>query len=121
GLGATTLWENWEVSARGHNDTMLSQAVTWFVERVIGMELLQPGWARFRVAPRAFGPLPGARLALDTVRGRIEVAWRREGGDVDLTVCVPVNSVAELTLPDGEQRELGSGRHHFLTRVQEEP
>jgi alpha-L-rhamnosidase len=117
GLGATTLWENWEVTARGHNDTMLSQVAAWFVERVVGVEVLQPGWARFRVAPRAFGPLPGARLELDTVRGRIEVAWRREGGDIELTVCVPVNAVAELTLPDGEQRRLGSGRHQFLARM----
>jgi alpha-L-rhamnosidase len=124
GLGATTLWENWEVASRGHNDTMLSQVVTWFVERVVGVELLQPGWARFRVAPRAFGPLPGARMVLDTVRGRIEVAWQRvghNGPDLDLTVSVPVNAVAELTLPDGGRRELGSGRHRLLTQVDERP
>jgi hypothetical protein len=30
---------------------------------------------------------------------------------------VPVNAVAELTLPDGEQRRLGSGRHQFLARM----
>ena len=117
GLGASTFWESWEKDSRGHNDPTLSEPVRWLVERVLGVESLAPGWSRFRVAPRAFGPLPGARVALDTVRGRIEVGWRQAQGRIVLDVRVPVNAVAEVVLPDGRQRELGSGRYHVETEL----
>ncbi len=117
GLGATTFWENWESTARGHNDPTLSAPVRWLVERVIGVEALEPGWARFRVAPVAFGDLPGARATLDTVRGRIGVSWSRRGDEVELRVRVPVNAVAEVTLPDGAEHTLGSGSHRLTARL----
>lgn len=119
-LGATALWESWEAESRAHNDPTLSEPARWFVERVLGVELVEPGWARFRVAPAAFGPLRRAALTLDTVRGRIAVAWRRDGRDgreLTLVVRVPVNAVAEVTLPDGERRELGSGTYQFAAEV----
>lgn len=114
-LGATTLWESWEPDSRGHNDPTLSLPMLWFVERVLGVEALHPGWARFRVAPRAFGPLPAASLSLDTVRGPITVAWQRSADTLTLDLRVPVNAVAELTLPNGTHRDLGSGTHHIVT------
>jgi alpha-L-rhamnosidase len=114
-LGATTFWESWEPTSRGHNDTTISSPVRWLVERVLGVELLRPGWARFRIAPRAFGDLPGASVTLDTVRGRIDVAWRRKGNALILDARIPVNAVAELTLPNGRQHELGSGTYNFVT------
>jgi alpha-L-rhamnosidase len=117
-LGATTLWESWEATSRGHNDTTLSSPVRWLVERVLGVEPLEPGWARFRIAPRAFGDLPSAGVTLDTVRGRIDVAWRRRGDDLVLDARVPVNAVAELTLPNGTRRELGSGTHNLVTSLE---
>jgi alpha-L-rhamnosidase len=110
-LGATTFWESWEDASRGHNDTTLSEPVRWLVERVAGVEPLEPGWARFRVAPRVTGALPGARVTLHTVRGRVEVAWQRRGSALALDLRVPVNAVAEVLLPGGERHELGSGAH----------
>ncbi|SDS09667.1 alpha-L-rhamnosidase [Actinopolymorpha singaporensis] len=117
GLGATTFWESWEADARAHNDATLSGPVAWLVERVAGVEVLEPGWARFRVAPTAFGRLPWARVTLDTVRGRVLVGWRRDGDLVVLYVGVPVNAVAEVTLPNGRRHELGSGRHRISTAL----
>jgi alpha-L-rhamnosidase len=112
-MGATTLWESWEPHARGHNDTTIGNPVQWLVERAVGVEPLAPGWARFRLRPRATDSLPGASITLDTVRGRIEAGWRRSGGRLVISVRVPVNAVAELVLPDGRSRELGSGHHRI--------
>ncbi|HEY6739970.1 MAG TPA: alpha-L-rhamnosidase C-terminal domain-containing protein, partial [Actinopolymorphaceae bacterium] len=112
-LGATTFWESWEKDSRGHNDSTLSSPVRWLVERVVGVEPIAPGWARLRVAPRAFGTLPGAGVALDTVRGRVSVRWRRSGRRVRLEVEVPVNATAEVTLPDGRTLAVGSGRYRW--------
>lgn len=110
-LGATTFWEQWRAEARSHNDPTLSSPVGWMLARVVGLEPLEPGWARFRVAPRAFGNLAWARTHLDTPRGRIEVAWRQRGGGPEVTVAVPVNATAEVTLPGGATQVVGSGRH----------
>lgn len=112
-LGATTFWESWEPDSRGNNDTTLSSPVTWLVERVVGVVATEPGWARFRVAPASFGDLPYARARLDTVRGRVEVSWRRTRTGAVLDVQVPVNATAEVALPNGERHELGSGRHRL--------
>ncbi len=112
-LGATTFWESWERHSRSHNDTTTGAPVVWLVERAAGLEPLAPGWSRFRVAPRPVPGLPGARIALDTVRGRIEVRWVRRGSRVVVDVRVPVNAKAELDLPDGRVVELGSGSHRI--------
>ncbi|HEY0689848.1 MAG TPA: family 78 glycoside hydrolase catalytic domain [Kribbella sp.] len=116
-LGASTFWESWEEHSRGHNDPTLSAAVDWLVERAVGLESLRPGWARFRVAPAVTGSLPSASITLDTVRGRIEAGWRRDGQHLLVAVLVPVNSRAELVLPDGETRELAPGRHRIRSRI----
>ncbi|GAB3436328.1 alpha-L-rhamnosidase-related protein [Flindersiella endophytica] len=110
-LGATTFWESWEADSRGHNDPTLSAPVSWLVERVVGVQATSPGWARFRVAPVAFGSLEWASVSLDTVRGLVSVGWRRAGDVVALRVRVPVNAVADVELPNGKRRRLGSGRH----------
>jgi alpha-L-rhamnosidase len=112
-LGATTFWESWEDTSRWRNDTTLSEPISWLVERAAGIEPLEPGWARFRVQPRVAGTLPGARITLHTVRGRIDLAWRRRGGTLDLNLRVPVNAVAEVVLPDGQRSKLGSGEHQL--------
>lgn len=116
-LGATTFWESWEAGSRGHNDPTLSGPVSWLVERVVGVQATSPGWARFRVAPSAFGSLGWASVSLDTVRGQVAAGWRRDGDVVALHVRVPVNAVADVTLPNGKHRELGSGRHLIVTRL----
>lgn len=112
-LGATTFWESWEADSRGNNDTTLSSPVTWLVERVVGVAAIEPGWARFRVAPASFAELPHARARLDTPRGRVDVRWRRTSHGVVLDVQVPVNATAEVVLPTGARHELGSGRHRL--------
>jgi alpha-L-rhamnosidase len=112
-LGATTFWESWEAASRGHNDTTLSEPVRWLVERVAGVEPLEPGFARFRVAPRVTGELPGAGITLHTARGRVDVAWAQRGSALALELRVPVNAVVEVLLPGRERHELGSGVHRL--------
>ncbi len=117
-LGATTFWERWESNARARQDPTLSGPVKWLVERAAGVEPLAAGWARFRVAPAVTASLPSGSVALDTVRGRVAVSWKRRGSAFTLSVDVPVNAVATVELPDGRRRELGSGRHRLRARLE---
>ncbi|WP_233712292.1 alpha-L-rhamnosidase C-terminal domain-containing protein [Kribbella turkmenica] len=78
---------------------------------------MEPGWAHFRLQPRVTGQLPGAAIELDTVRGRIKASWRRHGNVVSIDVTVPVNTTAEVVLPDGARHTVGSGERRFRARA----
>jgi alpha-L-rhamnosidase len=118
--GATTVWEDWDgVRADGtaaHSLNHYSKgAVISFLHRyVAGVDVLEPGYRRFRVAPRPGGGITSARTHHDAPSGRIEVAWRTAtatgAGEIDVTV--PPGTEAELALPDGTTATLAPGTHH---------
>jgi alpha-L-rhamnosidase len=62
---------------------------------------------------RVTGALPGARIALHTVRGRVDVAWRRQGSSLVLDLRVPVNAVTEVLLPGGSATSSGQATHRL--------
>ncbi len=116
--GATTVWEEWDgIDAAGVAHASLNHyskgAVISFLHRyVAGLQILAPGYRRFRVAPRPGGGIGNAHTQQDSPNGRIEVAWRLADdnhGNVDVTV--PPGTEAELVLPDGTTAALPPGRH----------
>jgi alpha-L-rhamnosidase len=115
--GATTIWEQWDgVRADGSVAASLNHyskgAVIGFLHRyVAGLQRLEPGYRRFRVAPRPGGGIAHARTHHDSPHGRIEVAWRLHGGGGAIDVTVPPGTEAELVLPGGGAEGLGPGRH----------
>ena len=114
----TTIWEDWDgVRPDGTASHSLNHyskgAVISFLHRyVVGLELLEPGYRRFRVAPRPGGGLTSARTHHDSPHGRIEVAWSLHDDAGRLDVTVPDGTDAELTLPDGRTDVVGAGTHH---------
>ena len=91
--GATTVWERWDgVDADGVPHESLNHyskgAVVSFLHRyVAGLELLEPTWRRFRVAPRPGGGLTSAEAAHESPYGRIEVAWDAAAGFALTSTC----------------------------------
>ncbi|HEY1830285.1 MAG TPA: family 78 glycoside hydrolase catalytic domain [Acidimicrobiales bacterium] len=117
-IGATTVWEDWDgVHGDGTASHSLNHyskgAVISFLRRyVAGLDLLEPGYRRFRVAPRLGGAVTWAQTHHLSPYGRIEVAWSIDGatGRIDLTV--PDETEAELYLPGGTGDVIGPGTHH---------
>ncbi len=102
--GATTVWELWELKTDGgmnsHNHQMFGSILDWMHGRVAGIRKLpEPGYRQFTIAPAIDGPLSHARAHLDTVRGRIESAWRKSGKGFELSVTVPPNTTARVLVP----------------------
>jgi alpha-L-rhamnosidase len=76
-----------------------------------GLRLLEPGYRRFRVAPRPGGGITSAATHHDSPFGRIEVSWRLESGEGVIDASVPAGTEAELSLPGAEPELVGPGRH----------
>lgn len=123
--GATTVWERWNgVDAEGVPHESLNHyskgAVISFLHRhTAGIELIEPGYRRFRVRPRPGGGLTHAQAAHESPYGRIESAWRIEDGAFSLHVVVPAGTAAEIVLPDGSVDGAGPGTHDYTCTLQE--
>ena len=78
-----------------------------------GNEALEGGYKRFAVKPLVGGGITSAKAALVSPYGKIESSWQAEGGKFTLHAKVPMGTVCELTLPNGETKSLASGSYEF--------
>ena len=115
--GATTVWEAWEGNSTvskgiaSLNHYSKGAAVSWLFDTVCGIRV--NGENRFVIAPRPGGTLTFAKAGYDSVYGRVESAWRRDGDKVQFNITVPSNCIAEILLPGRERQTVISGNYHF--------
>ena len=88
--------------------------ITFLHQYVAGIQLLEPGYRRFRVAPRPGGGLTWAEAHHDSPYGPIDVRWEQLDAPIELQVTVPPGTTAEVLLPAREPVTLTSG-HHTLS------
>ncbi|CAK7203204.1 hypothetical protein SEUCBS139899_005935 [Sporothrix eucalyptigena] len=132
-MGATTVWGRWDSKLpdcrinfgemTSFNHYALGAVADWMHGTVAGLAPVEAGWRRFRVAPVPGGDLTDARATFKSPYGTVSVVWEikdeedeEDGTHFDLTVEVPPNSIAEVTLP-GQKKSVtvGSGKHFFTT------
>jgi len=132
--GATTIWERWDALrpdgtvvldalGGGSNGSMVSfnhyaygAVAEWLHTTVAGLrpDPDDPGYHHVLVEPRPGGGLTHASAALDTGYGTVEVAWQLdEAGELRLTVALPPNTSATVSLPGRSPQRVGSGRHEL--------
>ncbi len=119
--GATTMWESWgaisedgTVSTYSYNHYAFGCVEDWMVRHIGGLQIIEPGYRRFRVKPSfAFG-LTHAAVSEHTPYGRAAVAWRAVGDRVAVHVEVPVNTRAVVELPGMAPVTVGSGSYDWL-------
>ncbi|MCA8961722.1 MAG: family 78 glycoside hydrolase catalytic domain [Planctomycetes bacterium] len=114
--GATSIWERWDgwTPERGFQDPGMNSfshysfgaVYQWMVETIGGIQLIEPGYREFRIAPRPGGGLTHATVAIDTVRGLIESHWEIEGDTLSMRVTVPANTRCTIVVPVRHPRHL---------------
>jgi hypothetical protein len=103
--GWTALPEAWDANTGASmNHCMLGHIQQWFLGSLAGIrpEPLEPGFARFIIAPEPVGRLTWARGEYQSIRGRIASAWKIDGVRFLLRVTIPPNSTAEVFLPSSK-------------------
>ncbi|MFN0243385.1 MAG: family 78 glycoside hydrolase catalytic domain [Planctomycetota bacterium] len=110
--GATSIWERWDgwTPDKGFQDPGMNSfahysfgAVTqWMFENIGGIRQDAPGFAKIVLRPEPGGELQWAKVGYDSIRGRIESAWKLDGDALVLEVSVPPNTGATLFVPTTE-------------------
>lgn len=138
--GGTTIWERWDALrpdgtvnisdlSGGKSDEESSGGMVsfnhyaagavgdWLYRRVAGIEPIEGGYRRFRVAPLVGGGLTSAEGAVETPFGRASSSWILRDGTLALRVEVPVSTHCAVEMPDGTRHELASGVHELICDI----
>ena len=117
-LGATTIWERWNsVSPDGTiadnemnslNHYSYGSVSEFLYAYALGLRAAEPGWKKAIIEPHPDARLKKVCGSYDSVSGKYECAWEvLENGDMKVSVTVPFDAQAVLTLPaDPEKRVL---------------
>jgi alpha-L-rhamnosidase len=108
--GKTTLTEAWNGGA-SQNHCMLGHIEEWFFHDLLGIQPdpAAPGFQQIVVAPQVVGDLTWAKGHYDSIRGRIAVSWKRDGGALALDVTIPANAAATVSVPAGDPAGVTEG------------
>ncbi|MET8637340.1 family 78 glycoside hydrolase catalytic domain [Streptomyces sp. NPDC004680] len=99
GLGATTMWEEWNANSRSHDHAFMGTVDDWLYQDVAGIEPAAPGYTKVTIRPHLVGDLTHASAHVQSPLGRIASSWTRSKGQFTLRVDVPVGSTADVLVP----------------------
>ena len=122
--GATTIWELWNGDTgdpamnSGNHVMLLGDLIIWYYQYLGGL-LSTSGNNSFLLQPHPIEGLDYVNCSYNSVYGRIESNWRRNGNLFEWDIVIPPNTTATVMLPTDhcgwETHTLGSGRHHLTS------
>ena len=108
--GATTMWERWNsytikngfgpVSMNSFNHYSYGAIEEWMMSRALGIRCDEqnPGYKHFTIEPEVGGTLQYAKGGFESVYGKIQSEWQKNGSGYTCKVTVPANTTATLYL-----------------------
>ncbi|CDK28766.1 unnamed protein product [Kuraishia capsulata CBS 1993] len=129
-MGATTIWERWDSMVpdgtinpgemTSFNHYAFGAVASWMHSTIGGLSKSEPGWKSFKVEPILGGGFTHAKVTHRSPYGLISVSWKLDGLNFLMEVTVPLNSSAEVVLPNGKKNQTGSGTWYFNCVLKEE-
>ncbi|NMA73543.1 MAG: family 78 glycoside hydrolase catalytic domain [Bacteroidales bacterium] len=117
-FGVTTLTEQWDPrQGASWNHFMMGQIDEWFFRSLAGIEPISAGYQNFRIQPTPVGDLNYIKAYHETLYGKIAVEWTIQNSVFNLNVEVPINTTAEIILPNGEKQKVSSGNYSFKCTI----
>ena len=140
--GGTTIWERWdalkedgtinfgnfsseeETSDDGgmvsFNHYANGSVGDFLYRRVLGLEIIEPGYKKFMVKPLIGGNITYAKGYHISPYGKIAVDWKIENKKFLISVEVPVNAECVLIMPySNNEKCIGNGKYIFEEDVRE--
>ena len=122
--GATTIWELWNgdkaapTMNSGNHVMLLGDLLPWCFQHLGGIQSVGDG---FSVAYKHLVLRPDFSIqncsyvnaSYETPYGLVESRWNKTLQQLHWEVTIPCNTTADVCLPDGTVRCVGSGRHTF--------
>ncbi|MEI6519366.1 MAG: family 78 glycoside hydrolase catalytic domain [bacterium] len=117
----TTIPEAWDGTGSWNHHALASPLDVWLYNSLAGVSpgSEPPGYTHVLITPYTPEDLKWARASIDTLHGKITSYWRRKGDKIYLTVSLPANTHATVTLcskPKGYNSnmfEIGNGKYEF--------
>jgi len=106
--GSTITMEAWDQTFKTNQDwnhAWGAAPAAVIPKRLVGVRPLEPGYRRILVDPQP-GSLDRFDATVPTIRGPVQVVWRRSAEMAELSVTVPANCTAELRLPTDRAGEI---------------
>ena len=121
--GATTIWELWngdKASPKmnsGNHVMLLGDLLTWCYQYLGGIRSTDA--YKHIVLKPAFDiqDCEWANVSYDSPYGTIKSHWRKTLQHLEWDVTIPCNTTAEVCLPNGETKTVGSGSYHFSVDI----
>lgn len=101
--GSTVAMEAWDIKYKPNvdwNHAWGAAPANIIPYKLMGVEPLEPGFARMSIKPRSFS-LDFARVTLPTIRGEVCVFTRKQPYGYSVSVRIPTNTEGEVYLPCG--------------------
>jgi alpha-L-rhamnosidase len=129
--GATTIWELWngdKANPRmnsGNHVMLLGDLVTWCYEYLGGIRSLPQSSSDGTGSPKVFVLKPAfeiedcewANVSYESTYGPVVSRWKKTLQHLDWHVEVPCNTTADVCLPDGTVKRVGSGTYDFSVAI----
>ena len=124
--GATTIWELWNGNTAdpamnsGNHVMLLGDLILWEYEYLGGIRALEPGYSKIQLKPYPIEGLDFVNCTYNSVSGRIESNWKREGNRFEWDFVIPANTTAEVCLPTANGYEVQtyrSGKYHLSSEL----
>ncbi|KXJ91614.1 bacterial alpha-L-rhamnosidase-domain-containing protein [Microdochium bolleyi] len=130
-MGATTTWERWDsllpngtINYHGDmtsfNHYAFGAVADWMHTRIGGLSpsLGGPGWKEVDVSPLPGLGVDSAEASFTSGYGTVSTSWYIRDGGFYLTVRVPPNARAVVTLPYSKKiSRVGSGVYYFVDSI----
>lgn len=123
-LGATTIWERWnslkldgsfdESGMNSFNHYAYGSIGSWMYEKLTGLQIVEPGYKKSRIAPRFIKGITNAKASIETQYGKLSCSWECKDKKITVDINIPANTTAIISLPEkDEELEVGSGSYHY--------
>ncbi len=118
--GATTIWELWNGNTAspkmnsGNHVMLLGDLLTWCYQYVGGIRQKDNAYKHIVLKPEfSIQDCSWANVSYDSPYGTVTSHWEKTLQHVEWDVTIPCNTTADVCLPDGTVRQVGSGKYHF--------